>query len=85
MVYALLFAVGCVFVTLGAVDRTQEMAEHQLGDMPPLLPRLHVVKAEVDTLEDAHVYDITGEIRKTIVIARLYTEAVHVVRVDPWP
>src|SRR5215475_9018030 len=63
-----------VFVVVGlvGVDRTQEVAEHPLGDVPPLLPSLHVVKAEVDTLKDTYVDDVTGEVRETVVIARLH-------------
>ena len=69
-----LLVVAAVVVVVGlvGVDRTQEVAEHPLGDMPPLLPSPHVIKAEVDTLEDSHVYDITSDIRETIVVARLH-------------
>src|SRR5215470_13236121 len=63
-----------VFVVVGlvGVDRTQEVAEHPLGDVPPLLSSLYVVKAEMDTLQDAHVHNITGDIRETSVITRLH-------------
>src|SRR5262249_40664491 len=69
---SLLVAVVVVVVGLVGVGRTQEVAEHPLCDVPPLLPSLYVVKAEVDTLEDSHVYNITGDVREPIVVARLH-------------
>jgi len=41
-----------VATTYPLVDRAQEMREDPMGHVAPLLPRLHVRKAEVDAFED---------------------------------
>jgi hypothetical protein len=41
-----------VIIVIVVVDRAQEMGEGPLGHVAPLLPRLHVRKAKVDSLED---------------------------------
>ena len=44
-----------VVIVIVVVDRAQEMGEGPLGHVAPLLPRLHVRKAKVDTLVDTGI------------------------------
>src|SRR6266403_1312538 len=58
-------------IAIVVVDRAQEVREDPLGHVAPLLPRLHVRKAEVDPLVDAYVDHILGCIREAVIGARL--------------
>src|SRR4029077_11184898 len=58
-----------VIIVIVVVDRTQEMGEGPLGHVAPLLPRLHVRKAKVDTLVDTGIDYVRGGIRKAVIPA----------------
>jgi hypothetical protein len=58
-----------VIVVVIVVDRAQEMGEDPLGHVAALFSCLHVCKAEVDALEDAHVDHVAGCGRETVIRA----------------
>jgi hypothetical protein len=55
------------------------MGEGPLGHVAPLLPRLHVRKAEVDPLVDAGVDHVRGGVREPVIRAYLLEGAGFVV------
>lgn len=68
-----------VIVVVVVLDRAQKMREGPLGHVAPLLPRLHVRKAKVDSLVDARVDHVRGGIREAVVRGHLCCGAGDVV------